>query len=351
MPTTRRQFLGAVAAAPALLGVADGPGRRLGIGISSYAIRSRHEQGFTDPFRFLPFCRDRGAGGVQVPIGVLDDAEADRLRALAAEAGMILEGSTRPPDPDDPGDLDRFSEEIGSAARAGATVVRSVLMSGRRYETFHDAEAFRRFRDRSLRSLRLAGPVLDRSGARLAVENHKDFRADEFLTLLDEAGVDAVGTCVDLGNNLALLEDPSRTVADLAPRALTCHLKDMAVEESADGFLLSEVPLGRGLLDLPGLVATLRRVQPRRPLPARDDHPRPAPHPLPDRRLLVDPRRRPRLPTWHVLSGRSAVTATSPRCRGSPSCRLTSASRSRRRTCGRAWNTRAARSGSDSQAR
>lgn len=262
MPTTRRRFLGAVAASPALLAIADGPGRRLGIGISSYAIRSRHEQEFSDPFRFLLFCRDRGAGGVQVPIGVLDDAGADRLRSLAADAGMILEGSTRPPDPDDPGDLDRFAAEIESAAKAGADVIRSVLMSGRRYETFHSTAEFRRYRDRSLRSLRLAGPVLDRTGVRLAVENHKDFRADEFLPLLDEAGVDAVGTCVDLGNNLALLEDPSRTVADLAPLALTCHLKDMAVEESADGFLLSEVPLGRGLLDLPALVATLRRSNP-----------------------------------------------------------------------------------------
>ena len=32
---------------------------------------------------------------------------------------------------------------------------------------------------------------------------------------------------------------------------MSVHLKDMAVQPDADGFLLSEVPLGTGMLDLP----------------------------------------------------------------------------------------------------
>jgi hypothetical protein len=36
----------------------------------------------------------------------------------------------------------------------------------------------------------------------------------------------------------------------------------MGVEEYADGFLLAEVPLGTGFLDLPKLITTLRRVRP-----------------------------------------------------------------------------------------
>ena len=37
----------------------------------------------------------------------------------------------------------------------------------------------------------------------------------------------------------------------------------MGVEEYADGFLLSEVPLGEGILDLKGMVAALRKANPR----------------------------------------------------------------------------------------
>jgi hypothetical protein len=37
----------------------------------------------------------------------------------------------------------------------------------------------------------------------------------------------------------------------------------MAVQETDDGFLLSEVPLGTGFLDLPRVVAVLRKANPR----------------------------------------------------------------------------------------
>jgi 3-oxoisoapionate decarboxylase len=40
------------------------------------------------------------------------------------------------------------------------------------------------------------------------------------------------------------------------------HLKDMAVQENEHGFLLAEVPLGEGFLDLPRIVKTLRRARP-----------------------------------------------------------------------------------------
>jgi hypothetical protein len=47
-------------------------------------------------------------------------------------------------------------------------------------------------------------------------------------------------------------------VETLAPYTCTTHFKDMAVSEYADGFLLSEVPLGSGFLDLARIVRILR---------------------------------------------------------------------------------------------
>src|SRR5205823_9073914 len=44
-----------------------------------------------------------------------------------------------------------------------------------------------------------------------------------------------------------------------------CHIKDMAVQPYEDGFLLSEVPLGEGIIDLPKWVQTLRAKNPAMP--------------------------------------------------------------------------------------
>ena len=67
---------------------------------------------------------------------------------------------------------------------------------------------------------------------------------------------------MDTGNNIALLEEPHAVVEALAPFAMSVHFKDMAVQPHADGFRLSEVPLGTGMLDLPRIISTLRRANP-----------------------------------------------------------------------------------------
>jgi hypothetical protein len=51
-------------------------------------------------------------------------------------------------------------------------------------------------------------------------------------------------------------------IQTLVPYAFSTHVKDMAVEEYADGFLLSEVPLGKGILDLPRIVALCQKHNP-----------------------------------------------------------------------------------------
>jgi sugar phosphate isomerase/epimerase len=71
-----------------------------------------------------------------------------------------------------------------------------------------------------------------------------------------------VGVCVDTGNSIALLEDPYEVVEAYATWAFSTHLKDMAVAEYEEGFLLSEVPLGEGFLDVKRIVTTLVRARP-----------------------------------------------------------------------------------------
>jgi sugar phosphate isomerase/epimerase len=281
MSLTRRELLAACAGCPpALLALAgDGPHdapaagerprpRPLGVVIHSYgqrvaADRARGGPGrFDDAFVFLEYCHALGARGVQVGLGARDEAGCARLRARAEALGMDLEGSVRLPRDGDGGDLDRFAAEVRTAARAGARVLRTVLLEGRRYEVFASAAAFRRAADAALRSLALAEPVAARHDVRLAVENHKDWRADELIAILKRIDSAHVAVCLDTGNSIALLEDPIAVVEALAPWAATVHLKDMAVEESGRGFRLAEVPLGTGFLDLGRIARTLRAAHP-----------------------------------------------------------------------------------------
>jgi sugar phosphate isomerase/epimerase len=262
MDLTRRTFLAAVAASTVGTVRAETERRtNLGVLLYSFGIRSRSEKGFSDPLAFLAFCHARGAAGVQVPLGRRDEEYAARVKKRCAELGMYVEGIVRAPV--DKKDLERFAAEIRTAKACGAEVARTVMLSGRRYEQFSRAEDYARFARQSKASLELSEPVVRREKIRLAVENHKDFRVDEMLDLLRTLGSEQVGVCVDTGNNMALLEEPAGVVESLAKYAFSVHLKDMGVEEYADGFLLAEVPLGLGVLDLKKTIATLRKANPK----------------------------------------------------------------------------------------
>ncbi len=273
MKISRREFASAAGTALALLSL---PGRteaddqprknRLGIVEHSFAIRiaaDRAEKGperIDTPLGFLEHCAKLGAGGIQFSLGTLDRAAAEKLRARADALAMYVEGSVRLPK--DEADCARFEAEIQTARAVGARVVRTAALSGRRYETFNSAEAFREFADRAFRSLVLAKPIVARHDVRLAVENHKDWRVDELVAMLKRLDSGHIGVCIDTGNSIALLEDPMEVVEALLPWAFATHLKDMGVEEYPVGFLLSEVPLGEGFLDLTAIVIRLKTAHP-----------------------------------------------------------------------------------------
>jgi sugar phosphate isomerase/epimerase len=216
-----------------------------------------------EPLNFLEHCHRLGAGGVQVPLGIRDAQYVKRFRKQADDYGMFIEGIASPPR--DPADLARFDAEMRTAAMIGAKCVRTVILPGRRYEFFDSAEQFRQYDQQARKSVELAAPVVERHRVRLAIENHKDHRIPERIDLLKQISSEWVGACVDVGNSLALLEDPMETVEAYAPWACSVHLKDHAVREYHEGFLLADVPLGQGFLDLKKMMNILRKAKPEIP--------------------------------------------------------------------------------------
>ena len=262
----RRKFittLPALATARSLLAEAGASQSRLGICTFSChqhwkAVGAKHEGvKFTDALSFYRYGREIGAEGVQTP---LRGAKAAEMRALVESGGGYYEGELRLPKVE--GELAAFENEVRQTREAGATVARAVFTNGRRYEVFKTLEEFRAFHEQAKRTLALIEPVLKKHQLKLAIENHKDHTTEELVGMMKVISSEWIGVLVDTGNNLALLEEPHAVIEALAPFALSVHLKDMAVQASDDGFLLSEVPLGTGMLDLPRMIATLRKVNP-----------------------------------------------------------------------------------------
>ncbi len=269
MTSNRRQFLAAAAALPFAPALATTLGadrrKRLGVVQYSFALRLAAERaagktGLADPLTFLEHCHDLGAGGVQISLGTRDSDYLATLRKKAEAHGMDMEATIRLPK--DSTDCERFTAEVRCAREAGIKVLRTVLLGGRRYEQFKSGDEFRRACTHAEQSVKLAEPIVSKHDLLLAIENHKDYRAGELMDLLGRLGSRHVGVCVDTGNSIALLEEPLEVTRTLAPRAFTVHLKDMAVAECEDGFLLAEVPLGEGFLDLPKMIALLREARP-----------------------------------------------------------------------------------------
>lgn len=270
----RRDVLRSIAGAMTVATIGEltrtyGAGRviqsRLGIAQFSYSARlradrsSRSEKPLSDPLNFIDHCHKVGAGGIQTNIGVRDRDYATRLRRKADAYEMFVEGSVSLPG--QTSDVERFEAALRTAKETGARVIR-IAIGGRRYEQFSSAGQFKAFAQRSLRSLQLAEPTASRHRMRLAIENHKDWRTGQMLDMIKRLGSEYIGVCIDTGNSFALLEDPMAVVEAYAPVGFSVHLKDMAVAEYEEGFLLADVPLGEGVLDLAGMAEILRKANP-----------------------------------------------------------------------------------------
>src|SRR5260370_22189253 len=71
---------------------------------------------------------------------------------------------------------------------------------------------------------------------KIAIETHAgDMQARELKSLVEAAGKDFVGVCLDSGNPLWTIEDPPLTLDTLHPYVLTSHVRDSAVWRGEGG--------------------------------------------------------------------------------------------------------------------
>ncbi len=242
------------------------PGKRMGISIASYAIRwkssdeSQNYPAFTNALQVLEHSHKIGSGGVQTGVRGWARDFAGKVRDAREKLDLYLEGQISLPRTE--AEADRFEREVRHAKEAGASILRTVCLSGRRYETFKTLQDFQAFKADSMAALERAEPIMRRHKVKLAIENHKDWRITELIGIIEHLGSEWMGITLDVGNNISLLEDPMEVVEKLAPYTFTTHFKDMAVAKYQDGFLLAEVPLREGVIDLQKVVAICEKHNP-----------------------------------------------------------------------------------------
>src|SRR5688500_12520820 len=188
----------------------------IGIGQHSYGVQTwRAESGakFKNALTFLEYAHSIGAKGVQVAIRPEEQPNAAKIRARAEELNCYFEGNVVLPKTD--ADVGAFEKHIAAVKTAGATIARTACLSGRRYETFKTLAEFNEFKATSIKAIARAEPIVRKHKIKLAVENHKDWLAEEHVAILRQFSSEWIGALIDTGNNLALLENPYEHIEEI----------------------------------------------------------------------------------------------------------------------------------------
>ena len=233
------------------------------IGLNTYCLRAMR----WDDRKLLEYTAGLKLDAVflqdSIDPGINDPAHWRQVKDQAAGLGLHLETGTGASLPRTP---DRFEasqkllrDGVRRAAAMGSPIVRTLVASDRASLPPGPPAQHIETMVKLLRSVR--SEAMD-AGVKFAIENHKDLLCWETRQLIEEAGKEFVGSYLDTGNPVFVLEDPLYTVETLGPLAVTLHLRDSVIYETHGGIAVQWVPLGEGVVDFRGVVARARELCP-----------------------------------------------------------------------------------------
>ena len=193
-----------------------------------------------------------------------DPAHWKVLKETAARLGLELHGGDagampRTPDGTD-ATVQRLREGIRHAVGIGSqTGALPHCRRPRQHAAGPGREDSSKTPIRVLRSVRTE--AMD-AGVKIAVENHKEVYCWQTRQVIDAAGKEFVGSYLDTGNPVFVMEDPLATVETLGPVAVMLHLRDSIVYETRNGIAVHWVPLGEGVVDFKKIIAKAKEVCP-----------------------------------------------------------------------------------------
>jgi len=99
-------------------------------------------------------------------------------------------------------------------------------------------------------------PEFTSRNIKLAIENHDRFKAREFERIIQGAGSEFVGVCLDSVNSLGAGEGFEFVCDILIPYTFNLHIKDFSISRISHkmGFNVEGKPAGKGMLQIPELL-------------------------------------------------------------------------------------------------
>jgi len=221
------------------------------LGVDIYSLRF---QGW-DAFEHLEYAHGLGLDVVHFsdlnPFESLEEGYLRQVKDRADELGIGIEAGMLSICPTST----IFSDEQGTAVEQvcqmlhiahvlGSPILRCVLGNRADRHTELPLEAHIEATVETCRAVRDLALEL---GIMLAIENHGgDMQGRELKALIEEAGPDYVGACIDSGNALWVAESPFVTLEHLAPYVVTSHVRDTAVWEHPRGAAVQWMAMGDG---------------------------------------------------------------------------------------------------------
>ncbi|MFC5409585.1 sugar phosphate isomerase/epimerase family protein [Larkinella bovis] len=183
--------------------------------------------------------------GDNFPLHELPPERIDQLRERAQTEQIQLEIGARGLTADH---LERY---VSLCSQLSSRLLRFVI----------DAPGYEPSIDTVVSLLRKAEPELRRAGITLGLENHDRLKAREFAGIIEGIGSEHVGICLDSVNSLGAGEGLEEVVDTLAPYTVNLHLKDFGIVRLPHlmGFQVDGRPAGRGMLNIPWLLETVRK--------------------------------------------------------------------------------------------
>ncbi len=198
-----------------------------------------------DEHGLLDHCVAHGVSLLQVgdnlPLHTFNDARLQRFADRAARDGVQLEVGARGLT------LARVAQYAALARRLNAKLIRLVI----------DETDYHPTPDGAARLLRDSVPLLD--GLTLGIENHDRFPSATLRKMIESAGSDRIGICLDTANSLGAGEGLDTVIRELGPLTVNLHIKDFAIARVPHlmGFNVEGRPAGQGFLDVPRLLPQL----------------------------------------------------------------------------------------------
>ena len=193
-----------------------------------------------------------------------DEKRLGEVRNAAEERGLYLEYNFSLNEEFDSRLTDSIEGGIGIAEKLGAQIAK-VSLDIRRPRPLYGS-CFHPLVMSQLcvvfEKIKAAIPLIEKTGVKLALENHTETYADEILWLIDQVNHPLVGACVDTVNSMAVLESPVDAVEKLAPYAFVNHFCDHKLDRDQFGIRFHGVALGDGDIDCLRVLNTIKRVSP-----------------------------------------------------------------------------------------